>query len=341
MQYEVEFAEGLLDIVRAEVKRIIRNQGKLGKSHRADALGFTYDGHPSDLLKLRSVIAVYQLLHFDIPRPKAFLGHQHFHRLLDVIDKITQITNPNDYKSLYINAAGSQSSVMLRLKEDLSRELGLSIADDEGDLLLRIRRTPKAKQGWDVLIRLTARPLATRDWRVCNFPGALNASVAHAMILMTKPTPQDIFLNIACGSGTILIERAENLPAKQIIGCDIDFEVLDCAKENVMISGNQNIKLIHGNGARLPLPDVSVDALCADLPFGQLVGSHDNNIELYPAILKEAARVAKSGAIFAIITHELRLMERILQKDTNWLIKNQYKITLSGLHPHIFVLERI
>jgi len=341
MQYELEFAEGLLDIVQAELEKTIDKRGRIGKSHRADALSFTYDGNPSDLLNLRTVISVYQLLNFDVPRPKAFLGHQHFHKLLATITEIMSIRGRENYDSLYINAAGSESSVMMRLKDALSQELGLRIAEDEGDLLLRIRRTPKAKQGWDVLIRLTPRPLATRDWRVCNFPGALNASVAYALILMTKPTPQDIFLNIACGSGTMLIERADYLPAKRLIGCDIDAETLACARENVMISGAGNIEFIQGDGSQLALPGASVDALCADLPFGQLVGSHDNNTWLYPAIIEEAARVAKKGAIFAIITHELRLMERILQEDTNWLIKKKLKVTLSGLHPQIFVLERL
>jgi 23S rRNA G2445 N2-methylase RlmL len=287
------------------------------------------------------VIAVYQLLSFDIPRPKALLGHQHFHSVLASIDQIISLTDRANYNSIYINAAGSDSSVMLRLKEALSQELSLNSAEDEGDLLLRIRRTPKSKRGWDVLIRLTPRPLATREWRVCNFPGALNASVAHALVRMTKPTLQDIFLNIACGSGTIMIERAEYLPAKQIIGCDIDLKALGCARANVMISGKDNIKLTQGDGTCLALADASVDALCADLPFGQLSGSHKDNKILYPAILKETARVAKTGATFAIITHELRLMERVLQENKNWLIKNQHMVTLTGLHPRIFILERL
>lgn len=341
MLYEVEFAEGLLDIVRAEVKERIAHQGKIGKSHRPDALSFTYSGHWSDLLGLRSVIAVYEVLNFDIPRPKALLGHQHFHRLLDSIAQIMTLTSQADYQSLYISAAGSQSSVMMRFKELLSQELKLRMGEDEGDLLLRIRRTPKAKTGWDVLIRLTLRPLATRNWRVYNLPGALNASVAHAMISLTKPTPQDIFLNIACGSGTIMIERAEYMASQQLIGCDLDTTVLGCAKQNIAASGQQNIELICGDGTCLPLADASVDALCADLPFGQLMGSHEDNSVLYPAILKEAARVAKSGANFAIITHELRLMEHILQGNSNWLIKHKQMVTLTGLHPRIFVLERL
>lgn len=339
MLYELEFAAGLVDIVRAELYQLNGKMIETGTG-RGGELAFEYQGPASDLLQLRTVIAVYHLLHFNIPRPKALLGHQHFHRLLDAINNILELSGSQQYQSLHISAAGSQSSIMLRFKQELSRYLRLKIDENEGDLYLRLRRTPEAKQGWDVLIRLTPRPLSTRKWRVCNFPGALNASVARAMIYMTKPDSQDIFLNIACGSGTILIERADHMPAKLLTGCDIDPQALNCAKYNIEASGLEGTALIHSDGSILPLPDASVDKICADLPFGQLVGSHTDNSQLYPAILQESARVAKSGASFVIITHEVRLMERLLQSNTEWRINQQQMLTLTGLHPRIFVLER-
>ena len=78
----------------------------------------------------------------------------------------------------------------------------------------------------------------------------------------------------------------------------------------------------------------------ADLPFGHLVGSHDENEWLYPAILSEAARIARKDALFALITHEIRLMDGILSGYDEWKLIKMMKITLSGLHPRIYVLER-
>ncbi|GAB5491413.1 MAG: methyltransferase domain-containing protein [Phototrophicaceae bacterium] len=338
MIYEVEFATGLIDIVREEVRQVIGKKGHIIGSYRDDSLQFTYKDDKVALLDLKTVIAVYHVVQFDIPRPKALLGHEHFHKLLGVIQPLLDV---EQYQSLYLSAAGSESSVMMRIKTELSDYLKLSIAEDEGDLLLRMRRTPKTVQGWDVLVRLTPRPLATRDWRVCNYEGALNASVASALITLTNPTPDDRFLNIGCGSGTIMIERQQQAPAKLIMGCDISEDALYCSRLNIKEANINTIQLLDSDAIQLPLADASIDKLVADLPFGYLSGSHDENEWLYPAILSESARVAQRGATFVIITHEVRLIESILDSTIEWrLMAEPLKITLSGLHPRIYLLER-
>jgi tRNA (guanine6-N2)-methyltransferase len=83
-----------------------------------------------------------------------------------------------------------------------------------------------------------------------------------------------------------------------------------------------------------------MDVLCADLPFGQLVGTHQENEWLYPTLMTEAARVARPNARFVIITHEVRLMDGILAVLKSWQVREIQMITLGGLHPRIYVLER-
>lgn len=336
MDYEAEIAEGLLPIASNEIAALIGKEGSIGRSHRADSLQFHYKGNLQNLLGLRKVLAVYRLLRFELPRPKALLGHQHFQRILDAVRPI--ITHAK-FQSLYISAAGSDSSVMLRLKEELAKALKLNIGEEEGDLLLRIRRSPQA-EAWELLIRLSPRPLASREWRICNYQGALNASVASAMISLLNPTPHEIFLNIASGSGTILIERALEMPASRLIGLDNSLEALNCARTNIQSAACEGIELLHGDATKLPFPDASIESLAADLPFGQLVGTHSENQKLYPALLREAARVAITGARFVLISHEIKLMEQCLKASKHWAILKQQMVTLTGLHPRIFLLER-
>jgi 23S rRNA G2445 N2-methylase RlmL len=90
----------------------------------------------------------------------------------------------------------------------------------------------------------------------------------------------------------------------------------------------------------LPFADGCCDALCADLPFGHLVGSHEENVVLYPAMLREAARVARRGASLVVITHEVRLMTAVLAKIEEWRVETVLRVTLGGLHPRIFLLRR-
>jgi len=339
--YEAEVADGLAFIAQEEIEDQFGKNVAFKKTRRSDTLTFVYSGDVQQLLNLKTVISVYSVQSFDIPRPKALLGHQNFQRLLEQINHVFLATDRDHYETLYLNAAGSGSSVMARIKKALAQHTGLTNDEVEGDLLIRIRKTPGKNNSWDVLIRLTPRPLATREWRICNMEGALNASVAQAMIHLLGVNSSDTFLNIVCGSGTIMIECLDYINAQRVIGCDIDWNVLQCAKENIHASADRSAQLLQNDAIRLSMADCSIDKLAADLPFGQLVGSHDENIELYPVLLQEAARVAKHGARFAVITHEMQLMRHILSKQGDWHLQQEIKITLSGLHPRIFVLERL
>src|SRR5690606_38476253 len=161
---------------------------------------------------------------------------------------------------------------------------------------------------------------------------------AHAMALLSAPAEGDTFLNFGCGSGSILIERLLAAPARRAIGCDISPVALGCARANLGAAGLSGRAELHDWDARaLPLADASVDALAADLPFGHLVGSHAENLELYPALLGEAARVARPGARCVLLSHEVRLMERLLADSPAWTLEQQIRVDLGGLFPRIFV----
>lgn len=338
---EADVAEGLEEIARDEIRQRLGDSVKLRPpDERPGIIRFDYMGTELRmLLGLKTVQAVYLVRRFDIPRPKALLGDEHFRALLGMIDTMRRLS-PGAYQAFYLNAAGSESSVMQRIKAELEAKTGLTTAEGEGDLLIRLRRPPN-DEGWEALVRLSPRPLATRAWRVCNREGALNATVAHAMALLTEPNPDDVYLNLGCGSGTLLIERVAAGPVQSATGYDMDEMALECARQNVEASGyGAYISLYRGDVRSLPMPDRSVDALVADLPFGHLSGSHEYNLELYPALAREAARVAKAGARFVLITHEVRLMEGLLAESDRWTTERVIRVALGGLYPRIFVLQR-
>lgn len=339
---ELEAAEGLQGLAWSELKtRFGERIEKTSSPPKPGILTFRYTGNLYQLIRLQMAQAVYLSRRFAVPRPKALLGDQHFKALLAQIAAARELWPADAYKTLHISAAGSESSVMNRLKEELAAKTGLEVNDVEGDLLLRLRRPMDGSDGWEVLVRLSPRPLATRPWRVCNREGALNATVAHAMIRLTNPQSDDAFLNMLCGSGTLLIERLTFEPTANVIGFDHDPQALDCARKNIAAAGfAEQISLVQGDARHLELPDSSIDALVADLPFGNLVGSHEGNMIIYPALLDEAARVAKPGARAVIITHEIKLMDTLLANSQHWKTSQVIRITLGGLHPRIFVLER-
>jgi tRNA (guanine6-N2)-methyltransferase len=342
-RYEIEadVLEGLERIAEAELRERFGGRVRFEGAARPGALSFSYAGELADLLALRSVVAVYGVQYFAVPRPKGLLGNQQFGELSSAISAVIALAPPGAYATLRLSAAGQDSAVLTRLKEQIAQRFGLAVAADEGDLLIRLRRT-SGGAGWETLVRLTPRPLATRAWRVCNWPGALNASLAYAMIALTEPAPEDVVLNVGCGSGTLLIERLLAGRVQQAIGCDTDAASLDCARANLRAAGLDRAARLEGwDAAALPLDDASVSMICVDLPFGQLVGSHRENQEFYPRVFAEAARVAQPGTRMVLLTHEVRLLERTAERFAHqWRLLDLLRVRSGGMTPAVALLRR-
>lgn len=339
---EAEVVTGLKDYAVAELRAVYGNRAFPLNSDRAEELPFQFDAHLESLLALRLSLAVYLVRHYPIPRPQALLGHQHLTELQRQINTVRSLHPAGTFRTFKISAAGSSSSVFQRIKEAIQTASGLHPTDDEADLVLRVRPAVLHAGGWEVLTRLTPRPLSARAWRVCDMLGALNAVIAAAMVEMTQPHPADRVLNPLCGSGTLLIERLLHSAAAAIGGCDTNPAALRCAESNVRAAGLANTaELFAMDATHLQMPDASVDVVLADLPWGQLVGAHDDNRQLYPSVLRETARVATPGARAVFITHEIRLIEQVLNDcQDRWLVRNVQRVFQGGLHPRIYQLER-
>jgi 23S rRNA G2445 N2-methylase RlmL len=335
---EIDVLEGLERIARNElVERLGRHVSALAE--RAGALRFCYTGELGALLALRCATSAYVIHAFDVPRPRALLGHAHLTALTRTIQLVMRQQQAGAFQTLRLSAAGEDSAVLLRLKDELATQLGLAVAD-EGDLLVRLRRGQP--DGWEALVRLSPRPLATRAWRVCNFPGAPNATLAHALAQLTLPAPDDMLLNVCCGSGTLLVERLATGPARRAIGCDIDAGALACAQANLEAAGlREQVRLERWDATALPIDTASINVIIADLPFGQLVGSHRENAQLYPRLLSEAARIAAPNARMVLLTHEMRLLERAQERAPElWELAEVVRVRSGGLTPGVLVFRR-
>ena len=339
--YECEILEGLAPSAINEIQRRFKSKARLLPARKDNLLHLNYSGSIKDLLSLRSVVAVHTLQHFNIPRPKALLGHQHLTSILAVTANILEVHPNKSFRTFTFNAAGRDSSVFNRLKEEIQAHTKLAYQDEEADLQLRFRPSLLNPSGWDVLTRISPRPLSARSWRVFDIEGALNANVAAAMIDLTQPAPQDRFLNLMAGSGTLLIERLLRGGVKTAVGCENDLSIMAGANRNIAAANlTRRPVIVPCDAARLPFAAKSFDVICADLPWGQLVGSIQENQTLYPSTLAEAARVAGQGARLAIVSHNIRLMEKMIQEfSRTWELTKEIKIQQGGLHPRIYIFK--
>lgn len=339
-EFEAEVIAGLESYANHEL--LSRFPAKVSRIHcqRAGFLRFRFSGGPEQLRTLRSVVALYQIHHFPIPRPKALLGHQHFTRLQEILLETSQAFS-QPARTIGIGAAGSESSVMRRLRMELAAALRLeSAADGKGGLFIRIAPDRRAG-GWEVLARTTQRPLSARDYRVENMPGSLNATVAFAMTQAVSRPKAATAVNLCSGASTIAIEHALLHPDDQLLAIDCSASALEAGRRNARASGaDSRICHLRGDGISAPLAARSADRIYADLPFGHHIGSHEENERLYPAILREAARLARPDAAFVVLTHEVKLMRRSLRLSF-WHAERETRINLRGLSPRLFVLRHI
>jgi 23S rRNA G2445 N2-methylase RlmL len=306
-----------------------------------EAIPFHFDGALNRLQQLRTISAIYLGSYYPIPRPKALLGDQNFKLLLKQINQVLQLHPPQTFHSFHFSAAGKDSTVFQRLREEISRSTSLSYAESEGDLLLRVRPAEGPKRGWEVLVRLTPRPLSARPWRVYNLEGALNGTIAAAMVQLTQPKAKDRFINLMCGSGTLLVERLLLDKSAMVVGCDIDPVALKGTRQNLLAAGvDHSAWLSHQDVNQLAFASRSFEVIVADLPWGQLVGSHEQNKALYPWLLSEAARIATPGARLALITHEARLLEQMIKEQGLWQVHQVIKLKRGDLRPRIYLLQR-
>jgi tRNA (guanine6-N2)-methyltransferase len=337
---ECEVLAGLEQFCAAEVLRLLGRRATLagGAGTTPGAVRFALSGSPRAALELRTAVAAYVVVAVPGRRPSALLGDT---TLFDCVEAVRRMHPPGTFRSFRLSAPGRESAALRKLRDALAVRTGLVEDPDEGDLFVRIRHGGQPAGGWEALVRLTPRPLSARPWRRFNLPGALNATIAAAMVELSRPRAADRVLNLMCGSGTILAERLARGGAALAVGCDLDPAALAGTRANLAAAGGGTAALARMDATALALRDGSFGVLLADLPYGHRMGSHQENATLYPAVLAEAARVTAPGGVMVAVTHELRLFERCLGAAARWWsVERSLQVYQKGHHPVIYLLRR-
>ncbi|RTR27757.1 methyltransferase domain-containing protein [Deinococcus radiophilus] len=329
--YAAEVLRGLEEVARTELSAIA---GLDVLSAADEEIRFRYAGATERLSRLRSVVAVYAVRQWDVPRPRGLLGHQ---QLGELTSWLRGVAEQGGHRSFRLSAAGRETEVMERLSAEVGQALGLPEHPEEGELRLRLRPAPGGT-GWEGLARLTPRPLSAREWRVCNREGGLNAATAYAALALAGLRVKDRIFNPMCGSGTLLVERALMGPYEAMVGVDIDPEAVACARANLKAAG-RSVEVAQVDALNTGLPPRTFDLIVADLPWGDDIGTHGGNAEMYPAFLREMHRLCSKGGRMVVVTHELRLFERVAQ-ESPWEVRELTQVYSGGHHPKIYLLTR-
>ncbi|SDD37659.1 23S rRNA G2445 N2-methylase RlmL [Paenibacillus sp. UNCCL117] len=166
--------------------------------------------------------------------------------------------------------------------------------------------------------------------------GSLLPTVAHAMVWLSAPVEEDIFIDPCCGSGTILWERL-SYPFTYIGGGDINHQAFKAAKENLM---DTFAEVTHWDARQLAIADASIDKVVTNLPFGRQISFGRETNEINRAILTEITRVMKTQGKAVILTEN---WDEILQVAASLHLRllKSFPLSLKGLHPTIYVFEKV
>lgn len=337
--WTVSALDGTQGIVRDELVRRFGEDCSFVSHTRTDEIHFRYHGAAENLLSLATAQTLLLRKDFSVTRPRTLLSPEHTTALAELIQKARGIKGAGEPVGFRFDAAGSGSPTMLRIAEQLENRLGLPFDPDNGDCVITFR---PGKSGWEVLCRIGNRPLATRDWRTVDYPGSLNAAIASCMVELARPKRGDRYLNIMCGSGTLLIERLLRERTRLAVGIDISEAAVAACRGNAKAAGlADRMQLRCGDARTVEFPDASFDVVTSDLPYGELHGSRASNADLYRESLGEAARLCRSGGVMVILTQDTTSLMAILPEiQERWSVTDERGIVQRRNHPLCMTLQR-
>lgn len=203
---------------------------------------------------------------------------------------------------------------------------------------IRVERRGRAAA---VYLKLFTLPDTRFAYRTRTVPAAIHPATAAALCRLvgsyqTEKHPR--VYDPCCGGGTLLIERGKSAPCKTLTGTDIAKEAVEIAWEGAK-NANSNAKFVHMDCLRF-VADESYDEVLCNLPFGNRVGSHDNNERLYAAMLGKLSQWLRPGGIALLYTMEYALLTRLVAQNDQFSALKRLRTEAGGLTPWVFLLQK-
>jgi len=192
-------------------------------------------------------------------------------------------------------------------------------------------------------LRLSDRTMRHRHRKAVELEASLRPSVAAAMIFLTEPQPEDIFLDPMCGSGTLLLERRLGGPYRQMLAADIDAKRAEATLTNLLAQRKEPPKaftVMQADARRLPFAEGVMDKVATNLPFGKQLGSPQVIANLYPAFFAQLERVLRPGGRAVVLSSEYEEIKEAVRRQQGLVILTGYSVAMLGQWGRIYIMER-
>ncbi len=177
--------------------------------------------------------------------------------------------------------------------------------------------------------------------------GALPPATARLLCELSRPGPQDVFLDPFMGSGAIVLERARLGAFKMLFAGDADAAAVEAFKERLKEAAwSKRRRLMFPK--LLDARDLSrfepgfVNVMVTDPPWGVYSDLDRRELaDLYARFLDQARRVlAPAGRLVLLTGRDVPLPPGLGGEAPAWRITEEYLVLISGLKARALLLEK-
>ena len=348
MLYSIIVSAGLETIAREELTQRFSDTGHLKiLDRRPQRLLFQYTGNPRDLLSLRTAEHLFLVLK-KMPKMTrsrsslaALSGPLARFNFKEAFDCCRQVgINVRKRMSFRVTSrlSGKRNFRRLDLQQVVERvflERGWYL--EKSKSALDVWAEVHGDDGY-ISIRLSKNDMAQRPYKQAHIPASLKPTIAYSMVRLSRPHPNDVFLDAMCGAGTILLERALIGRYSYLIGGDISTEALDATVTNFGRQ-HQPRQFFHWDARTLPLQSNTVDKIVCNLPFGETIGNVPQLTNLYRRGITEYERVLKPRGKMVLLTSQRALLDSELKQRRSLKVARKLTIDVRGMRAWIYVIR--
>ena len=348
MLYSIIVSAGLENLAREELSERFGDTGHLKALERKpQRLLFQYTGNPRELLSLRTAEHLFLILK---QLPKMTRSRSSLAALSGSLARFNFNETFECCRQVGIRA---RKRMPFRVTSRLSGKRNFRRVD-----LQRVVEQALSKRGWFltsansaldvwaevhgddgyISVKLSGNDMAQRPYKHAHIPASLKPTLAYSMVRLSRPHPDDIFLDPMCGAGTILLERALTHRYRYLIGGDVSPDALEATAENFGRQ-HQPRQFLHWDACHLPLQPNTVDKIVCNLPFGETVGDQSQLTNLYRHCLKEYARVLKPRGRMVLLTSQRTLLDDELQPLSFLNVRQRLTVDVRGKRAWIYAIR--
>ena len=347
MLYAITVSAGLETIAREELSERFAATGHLKILERKpQRILFQYAGNPRELLSLRTAEHLFLILK-RIPKMtrsrsslsalSSSLARFNFNEAFACCRQVGIRT----WKRMPFRVTSRLSGKRNFRRVDLQRVIERALLErgwysGASKSALDIWAEVHGDDGY-ISIKLSANDMAQRPYKQAHIPASLKPTLAYSMVRLSRPHPDDVFLDAMCGAGTILLERALIKRYRYLIGGDVSIDALDATATNFGRK-HQPRQFFHWDAQDLPLGSNTVDKIVCNLPFGETIGNVPQLMNLYRRCLGEYQRVLKPRGRMVLLTSQDTLLDDELKQRRSLRVAQQLTVDVRGMRARISVI---